>query len=218
MVGKRKKNRLQCIVTALKAESDPLIRFFDLAPDHSMNFPLFRGDGLALLGVGVGKNKIAKNLGAFLENEIKQNLVQVINIGVSGGNPKSSKIGQCYLANKIVDAETNESHVIDIPIEHNLEEKSLVTVMKGITNGGDSYLELVDMEASAICAVSQKYIPIERLAVLKVVSDYMDLRNANFPFDIVTDLIENNLSIINKFLLDFRSIMALNDNVKRVMN
>ena len=142
----------------------------------------------------------------------------MINIGVAGGNPKSSKIGQCYLANKIVDAETNESHVIDIPIEHNLEEKSLVTVMKCVTNGVDSHLELVDMEASAICAVSQKYIPIERLAVLKVVSDYMDLRNANFPFDIVTDLIENNLSIINKFLLDFRSIMELNDNVKRVLN
>ena len=204
MVGKIRKNELQCIVTALKAESDPLIRFFDLTPEPNMQFPLFRGDGLALVRVGVGKNKIAGTLGTFLKSEIKQKWVQVINIGIAGGNPKSSRIGKCYLVNKVVDAETNETYNMDISIKHNLDERSIVTVTKGISNGKDTYPQLIDMEASSICAVTQAYIPINRLAFLKVVSDYMDLEVANFSSDTIAGLIKDNLPIINKFLMDFR--------------
>jgi len=218
LAGKKIKNKLQCIVTALKAESDPLIRYFDLSPDHSMGFPLFRGEGLMLVGVGIGKNKISKNLGTLLNKEMKQNLVQVINIGVAGGNPQSTKIGQCYLVNRIMDAETNQGHEINSLIEHDLEEKSLVTVEKGITDGGDSYPELVDMEASAICAVSRQYIPIQQLAIIKIVSDHMDLEKIDLSFKTIAGLIEHNVPIINKFLLDFRSILKSDHNTKPAMN
>ena len=61
------------------------------------------------------------------------------------------------------------------------------------------------MEASSICAVTQAYIPIKRLAFLKVVSDYLDLDVANYSYDTIAGLIKDNLPIINKFLMDFRS-------------
>ena len=218
MAGKKIKNELQCIVTALKAESDPLIRYFDLSPDHSMGFPLFRGEGLVLIGVGIGKNKISKNLGTLLKKEMKQNLVQVINIGVAGGNPQSTRIGQCYLVNRIMDAETNKLHKIESLIKHDLVEKKLVTVEKSITDGGDSYPELVDMEASAICAVSKQYIPIQQLAIIKIVSDHMNLEKIDLSFKTIAGLIEHNVPIINKFLLDFRSILKSDHNTKPVTN
>jgi len=183
-----------------------------------MGFPLFRGEGLMLIGVGIGKNKISKNLGTLLNKEMKQNLVQVINIGIAGGNPRSTKIGQCYLVNKIMDAETEQGHEIDSLIEHDFEEKSLVTVEKGITNGGDSYPELVDMEASAICAVSRQYIPVQQLAIIKIVSDHMDLEKIDLSFKTIAGLIEHNVPIINKFLLDFRSILKSDHNTKPVTN
>ena len=98
------------------------------------------------------------------------------------------------------------------------EEKSLVTVGKGITNGGDSYPELVDMEASVICAVSRQYIPIQQLAIIKIVSDHMDLEKIDLSFKTIAGLIEHNVPIINKFLLDFRSILKTDHNTKPVTN
>ena len=72
------------------------------------------------------------------------------------------------------------------------------------------------MEASAICAVSRQYIPVQQLAIIKIVSDHMDLEKINLSFKTITGLIEHNVPIINKFLLDFKSILKSDYNTKPV--
>ena len=43
-----------CILSALKAESDPLINYFKLAKDTSFSFPVFLNNNIALVAIGVG--------------------------------------------------------------------------------------------------------------------------------------------------------------------
>ena len=51
----------------------------------------------------------------------------------------------------------------------------LTTVPKGITAGHGCYEGLVDMEAAIITATAISYLNINKIAVIKVVSDYMDI-------------------------------------------
>ena len=52
---------------------------------------------------------------------------------------------------------------------------ALTTVVKGITAGHVGYEGLVDMEAAIITATAVSYLNIDKIAVIKVVSDHMDI-------------------------------------------
>ena len=62
-------DQMQCIITALKAESDPFIHHLELIRDPAFKFPCFRNDdlGIALVGVGVGKRKIRTRINIFFD-------------------------------------------------------------------------------------------------------------------------------------------------------
>ena len=47
---------MQCILSALKAESQPFIDYYDLERDNNFPFPVFRKKDLCLIAIGVGKN------------------------------------------------------------------------------------------------------------------------------------------------------------------
>ena len=53
---------MQCLLTALKAESQPLIDNFDLKKDLSFPFPVFKRDDLYLIEIGMGKRKIKERI------------------------------------------------------------------------------------------------------------------------------------------------------------
>ena len=82
---------MQCILTALKAESQPLINHFNLKRDTSFQFPVFKNNNLYLVGLGVGKKNIRNRIETFL-NQNNPDLIQFINIGIAGGNPNPPKL------------------------------------------------------------------------------------------------------------------------------
>ena len=193
---------MQCILTALKAESHPLINHFNLKCDTSFQFPVFKNNNLYLVGLGVGKKNIRNRIETFL-NQNNPDLIQFINIGIAGGNPKSTKIGGSYLLHKIKDETTGKTYYPDILIKHNFEEISLVTVESVISDGEGVYNGLVDMEASEIFKICSSLVPVHRLAFLKIVSDYM---NNEFEQNIVhsiSKLISHQLNSIESFLSQF---------------
>jgi len=197
---------MQCILTALKAESQPLINHFNLNRDTSFQFPVFKNNDLYLVGLGVGKKNIRNRIETFL-NQNNPDLIQFINIGIAGGNPKSTKIGGSYLLHKIKDETTEKTYYPDILIKHNFEEISLVTVESVITDGEGVYKGLVDMEASEIFKICSSLVPVHRLAFLKIVSDYM---NNEFEKNIahsISKLILQQLSSIESFLSQFERIL-----------
>ena len=198
---------MQCILTALKAESQPLIDQFNLNRDTSFQFPVFKNNDLYLVGIGVGKKNIKNRIETFL-NQNNPDLIQFINIGIAGGNPKSTKIGGSYLLHKIKDETTGKTYYPDILIKHNFEEISLVTVESVISDGEGVYKGLVDMEASEIFKICSSLVPVHRLAFLKIVSDYM---NNEFEQNIVhsiSKLISHQLKEIENFITEFKKLLS----------
>ena len=196
---------MQCILTALKAESQPLINHFNLNRDTSFQFPVFKNNDLYLVGLGVGKKNIINRIETFL-NQNNPDLIQFINIGIAGGNPKSTKIGGSYLLNKIKDETTGRTYYPDILIKHNFEEISLVTVESVISDGEGVYKGLVDMEASEIFKICSSLVPAHRLAFLKIVSDYMNIEFKEIMAQPISKLISHQLDSIESFLSQFERI------------
>ncbi len=199
---------MQCILSALKAESDPLVNFFQLKRHSSFKFPVFVHNDLYLISIGVGKAKVQERIYSFLET-IRDDFIQFINIGIAGGKDDNSELGQMYLINKILDGDTDHSYYPDILIKHSLAEHSITTVNKGITDGGSRYKTLVDMEASEIFKICSKKIPVHRMAFLKIISDYMDLDAVSFNAESISSLITPNLKSINSFLNRFKTLQDL---------
>ena len=197
---------MQCLLTALKAESQPLIDNFDLKKDLSFPFPVFKRDDLYLIGIGVGKRKIKDRIDAFYQS-FNHEIVQFINVGIAGGNHSSTKIGACYLLHKIKDETTGKTYYPDILIKHNFEEKALVTVENVISDGEGAYKWLVDMEASEIFNVCSSLVPVHRLAFLKIVSDYMNLEFEEIIAQPISNLIALYLDSIELFLSQLEGML-----------
>ncbi len=192
-------------ITALQAEAKPLIEYYQLEKKQ-LNERLFyfQKDKIACLTTGVGANNVCKRLPELLENiECKNALL--INVGIAGGNSDITKIGNLYIANRITDKKNEKIWLPDNLIRHGLEELSLTTVPKGVTNGGKKYNGLVDMEASAIFEVSEKRIPAHRMVFLKIVSDHMD-KVLDKPKQVI-HLVQNQLSEIHRIIALFSGMM-----------
>ena len=89
--------KLQCLITALKAESDPFIQHLRLKRDSALDFPYFVNQKLnvGLIGVGVGKKNIKSRINDFLKL-INHKEVQFINVGIAGGKKSRTNIGVSY--------------------------------------------------------------------------------------------------------------------------
>ncbi len=71
---------MQCILSALKSESQPFIKFYNLEKDRRFSFPVFRNRDLYLIGIGVGKKYIERRLNDFIQKMGKLP-IQFINVG-----------------------------------------------------------------------------------------------------------------------------------------
>jgi len=212
-----KKLPIQCIISALKAESVPLVHYFGLERNPNFNFPVFSRDDLFLIGIGVGTININSRVQTFIQS-VKNDSVQFINIGTAGGKKNISKIGNIYLINKIIDDSSKRVFYPDILLTHSFDENILTTVAKGVKNGGNKYDSLVDMEASEIFKVCSKIVSIHNISFLKIVSDYMDLDQINFNQEKISFLIKSKLGLIKEFLNRFKFLKELNPPILNIID
>ncbi len=198
---------MQCIITALKAESDPFIQYFGLKRKRTFNFPCFINDDVevALVGVGVGTNNIRERINDF-SRAFDDKVIQFINVGIAGGNKDQTKIGQLFLINKIIDDSTKKIYYPDILIDHSLMESPITTVEIGIHDGGGKYDHLVDMEAFEIFLVCSKIVPIHNIAIIKVISDHMETPESDFNHDMISFLLTKKMEKISDFIDQFKFI------------
>ena len=90
--------KLQCLITALKAESDPFIQRLKLKRDSTLDLPYFVNQKLnvGLIGVGVGKKNIKSRINDFFKL-INHKDVQFINVGIAGGKKSRTNIGELFI-------------------------------------------------------------------------------------------------------------------------
>lgn len=190
---------MYCILTALKAESLPIIEHLNLKKDSRFSFPVFHNNNYWLIGIGVGKKKIRHRLNTFWSLESKTT-PHWINIGIAGGNRNDTTIGTLYVVNQIVDNNSGELFSINPVINHGLINQSLTTVESPISNGRDTYRGLVDMEALEVYQCCQEISKSHSISFLKIVSDWMGSDVKDLTTEKISSFVKSNLSIIVEYL------------------
>ena len=164
------------IITALPDEARPFIDRFRLASDENQSdLRVFSNETCSLLITGIGGNRVKSVLPVFLESICDFDNVVLFNVGIAGGHPDKTEIGEVYLVNKVTNDETVDKYSLTIPTKNEFNTMALTTVAEGITAGHVGYEGLVDMEAAIITATAISYLNIDKIAVIKVVSDHMDI-------------------------------------------
>ena len=199
---------MQCILTALKAESEPLIGYFNLTRSSSFDFPVFVNDalGLYLIGLGVGKSKIEYRIKEFTD-KINDPIMQFINIGVAGSVQSFSGIGEIFLINKIIDERSGHCYYPDILIDHQMMESEITTVAEVVNDKQSCYHSLVDMEASEIFKLCSPLVPIHNVAFVKIVSDHMEIDHIKLNGTLISSFIIDKLELIKIFLDQFKYLL-----------
>ena len=205
---------IQYIITAFKYESEPIIKHFRLSKDPNFNYPVYTSESIRLVNVGIGKRNVEHRImKTYLLKKKYKEEAQFINIGIAGGNENITTIGEGYLVKNIFDEKSKSFFNCDPLIGYPLKRRSLVTVEKPVNNSKkNDYKELVDMEASAIFSTCNKLSPEPRIAIIKIVSDYMDLKKDRLDYKFVYSLIENKIEMINSFLEFLRKDINKNND------
>ena len=86
-----------------------------------------------------------------------------------------------------------------------LQNNEITTVSKPVLDNNFKGEGLVDMEAYEICKTINDLEGLDRLLILKIVSDYMDMKH-HIGANQVQSLIKQKIPIIDKFLGDLRKL------------
>ena len=183
------------IITALPDEARPFIDRFKLASDENQSdLRIFNNETCSLLITGIGGSRVKSVLSVFLKRISDFDNIVLFNVGIAGGHPDKTEIGEVYLVNKVTNDETVDKYYLTIPAKNEFDMMALTTVAKGISGGYVGYEGLVDMEAAIITATAAGYLDIDKIAVIKVVSDHMDI--ADWSSVNVCEIIKSKLDSI----------------------
>ena len=197
---------LQCIISALKAEAEPLANFFGLKQNSTYDYPLYDGGEIKILCTGVGRKNISNILINFYDRIPKDTQTQFINVGIAGGKKNECKIGECFIIDNVYDDRSEKVFNLNNKLKSHCSTQNITTVSNPISDGGSSYSTLVDMEAHEICgAVYKLGLKDDNLLIIKIISDFMDVSNNDLSFKEVYDLVDKNLNNINRLLTAFRN-------------
>ena len=196
---------LQCIISALKAEAEPLANFFGLKQNSTYDYPLYDGGEIKILCTGVGRKNINNILINFYDRIPKNTQTQFVNIGIAGGKKNEHKIGECFIIDNVYDDRSEKVFKLNNKLKSHCSTQNITTVSNPISDGGLSYSTLVDMEAHEICRAVYKLGLNDNLLIIKIISDFMDISNKDLSFKKVYDLVDNNLNNINRLLTAFRN-------------
>ncbi len=192
------------IFTALHNEALPIIDALKLKKDFSIKeFEHFVSDDISLSITGVGGIKAASVL-SFIYSRSKDSYF--LQIGIAGTRNKEYEIGNIFLINKATQNESKKVFYPDIIFTHNLKENSIESFNRVVTDPSLSLEgELIDMEAAYFLESAQFFSPPHRSQVLKVISDYLDVKNITKTF--ISKLIEKNLSNISHILEKLQKLL-----------
>ena len=156
------------ITTALMLEARPLREALGLRDQGTGPIPVFADERILLIVTGTGPLKAsaatAWAIGTF------PGIRAALNIGFAGASPEVSPLHRWHYIHSIRDQASGRLHVPDILWKHPFPETALLTVAK-IMRADSGWTGLVDMEGSGFHEAARRFLPPDRLALLKWVSD-----------------------------------------------
>ena len=134
---------LQCIISALKAEAEPLADYYGLKQDHSYGYPFYGTDEMKIICTGIGRKNINDVLINFYERLPKNTKAQFVNIGIAGGKKNECKIGECFIIDNVYDDRSEKVFNLNNKLKSHCSTQNITTVSNPISDGGLSYLSLI---------------------------------------------------------------------------
>jgi adenosylhomocysteine nucleosidase len=156
------------IYTALTCEAKPIIDFFHLKKDLSIqSFAVYSNRDICLTVTGVGKTAMAAGI-AYSQALFSPSIHPILlNIGIAGH--KYHPIGSLFLIDKITDSDTDRRYYPPLVFTPPCPTHSLQTVSK--PHLAYPSQQLCDMEASAFYETAARFSTSELIQCLKIVSD-----------------------------------------------
>ena len=148
-------------------------------------FEIFANDEIIVIISGIGKINSAIATTYLLS---KEKIDFIINFGIAGS--KNRDIGEIFLINKI-----NNKLFPDILYPHPFNESEIVCSDEVVTKGD---YPLVDMESEGFFRSATKFLPLENIFIIKIVSDNLVCFRPDDKF--MNNLISSHLKDITSFI------------------
>lgn len=169
---------LLLIHTALYHEAVPIIERLGLKQYETKPFKVFRGNRAVLAVSGPGKQNTETALHRIFEKERFQ---AALNVGAAGAaapgvysaSPRLKK-GTPVWVRHVCDDVTQKTRILTSPAVCPLETADLLTVRRPVTDFSTVDAPLVDMEGAWAYDLFCRFLPCDRIGILKTVSDYGD--------------------------------------------
>ncbi|MBS41310.1 MAG: hypothetical protein CMM83_06300 [Rhodospirillales bacterium] len=211
-----------CWVIALHAEARPIIEAYRMKIfSNELIFPVYinheTGHALVISGIGTARSAAAAT---YLKTLLSiENYAAWVNIGIAGFFKEP--VGKIYQALKVLNCHDNQAFFPGLRLSDYVQGSPLLTVSKPELNFASRVL--YDMEAAGFCEVAPLFSCNELTFVFKVVSD-TPMTKFNNSKKFVKGLLENNMEIISKLLMQIEEVVAeeekrlrMPEEVKEVM-
>lgn len=184
------------LVTALRSEARPFIDALHLRKRMEVSaFEVYVTDDITLILSGIGKIKSATATTFLLTRSEADPPSAILNIGVAAASPGKGALGEAFQINKITDESTGRCFFPDLLIGGEFNESDLVTVDKPVYD--DTHGTLADMEASGFFQASSVFVPLHRIQIVKILSDFTN--PGSLSADLITQLVESKRDTVLSF-------------------
>ncbi len=156
------------ITTALLAEASFLIEQYQLTKTIDTHFNIYENEKIKLIISGIGKVDAAAATTYLLQKYQAKREDYVYNIGTCTSTKETEPIGELFSIKKIIDFSTDKVYHLK-----NLGE-ALTCVDKALTSSIPIKTPLADMESVGFYVAAKRFIPLEHIMILKVISDKTD--------------------------------------------
>jgi len=178
-----------CIVTALPAESRPLLDALHLRHSAARHLRVYSSEHYLLLETGVGKLNAAACTGALLQ--AYPQICSIVNLGIAGG---AFDYAQTLMAHRVCDNASGEQWFPHLP-SHKAIRHLTTTTVSSVDIPCEHYLAdtVFDMEAAGVFAAASRYLPTSCIHSLKVISDNTNNHIRTINKQTVTTLVSQTL-------------------------
>lgn len=184
---------MSVFVVALSAEARPIIDKLKLKRSTDRPWKLYSSDTNHLLVTGISSLNSAAACAWLCGHKPSLSRLPWINVGVAGH--RTHPVGSIFWIEKILTK--SGAHYPALHAKHTMQSESLLTVDLPCENYPES--ELVDMEGAGFYQSCLRFVPIELLHLVKIVSDNQTQPLSQLTKETVTQHVHNNLTEILEF-------------------
>ncbi len=191
-----KKDARLNILVALPCEAKPINRLLDLKrlqPDGDL--PLYGSQDCLLVLAGHGMQAAAAGT-RYLHQHNRNNNPSWLNIGIAGH--VELPLGEALIAASVIAPDDEQTWVTAVPEQLGCPQGTVQTVTQPLAGypGKAAY----DMEAAGFVSTATAFSPIEKIHVLKVISDNSDNPSSGINAKMVTRLIQAQSRLIRQLV------------------